>query len=90
MYELYKSYSSSTGEELGGDGSAQMQVLIGINDPQHKGNERQDKQQAIYTIKDTSMSRDDIARVLDTNLSLDHGLEEVSPRASDRDDRTIE
>ena len=34
------------------------------------------------------MTRDDIARVLDTDTTLDHRLEEVTPRGGDRDDDT--
>ena len=34
------------------------------------------------------MTRDDIARVLDTDTTLDHRLEEVTPRSGDRDDDT--
>ena len=34
------------------------------------------------------VTRDDIARVLDTDATLDHRLEEITPRSGDRDDDT--
>ena len=65
-----------------------MDQLIGIEYPEEEGHEGQREEEAVDAVEDTTMTRDDIARVLDTDTALDHRLEEVTPRSGDRYDDT--
>ena len=65
-----------------------MDQLIGIEYPEEEGHEGQREEEAVDAVEDTTMTRDDIARVLDTDTTLDHRLEEVTPRGGDGDDDT--
>ena len=65
-----------------------MDQLIGIEYPEEEGHEGQREEEAINAVEDTTMAGNDIARVLDTDTTLDHRLEEVTPRSGDGDDDT--
>ena len=65
-----------------------MDQLIGIDYPEEEGHEGQREEEAVDAVEDTTMTGDDIARVLDADATLDHRLEEVTPRSGDRDDDT--
>lgn len=56
--------------------------------PEEEGHEGQREEEAVDAVEDTTMTGNDIARVLDSDTTLDHRLEEVTPRSGDRDDDT--
>lgn len=64
-------------------------MLIGLEHPEEEGHEGQDEEQAVDTVEDTTMPRDDVPGVLDTDAALDHRLEEVSPRSDYGDEYPV-
>ena len=64
-------------------------MLVGLEHPEEEGHEGQDEEQAVDAVEDTTMPRDDIPGVLDTDAALDHRLEEVSPRSDDGDEYPV-
>lgn len=64
-------------------------MLVGLEHPEEEGHKGQDEEQAVDTVEDTTMPRDDVPGVLDTDAALDHRLEEVSPRSDYGDEYPV-